>query len=53
LVNRRQRKSTPSSRLPHKLARVERRGMLFGPWLYMRSRRWARKRQLNDVIERR
>jgi GT2 family glycosyltransferase len=53
VVNRRKRGSTPSSRLPQTLARVERHGMLRGPWLYARSRRWARKLALGDVIERR
>ena len=53
LGNLRHRGSAASSRLPHELARVERRGMLRGPWLYARSRRWARKLRLGDVIERR
>jgi glycosyltransferase involved in cell wall biosynthesis len=52
LKRRTTRGSTPSTRLPQALGRVERRGMLLGPWLYTRSRRWARKLHLNDVIER-
>jgi GT2 family glycosyltransferase len=50
--NWRRNGSSASSRLPHALARVERRGMLRGPFLYARSRRWARKLRLDDVIER-
>ena len=41
------------ARLPRALARVERRGMLCGPWLYGRSRRWARTLRLSDVIAQR
>ena len=52
MVNRRKRRSTPSSRLPKALARVERHGMARGPWLYARSQRWARKLALGEVIER-
>jgi glycosyltransferase involved in cell wall biosynthesis len=53
LSNRRNRRSTEPSRLPQALARVERRGMLRGPWLYTRSRRWAHKLRLGEVIEQR
>jgi hypothetical protein len=51
LDGRRRQGSSASSRLPRALARVERRGMLGGPWLYARSRRWARRLRLDDVIE--
>jgi GT2 family glycosyltransferase len=52
-ANQRRGASSRHSRLPRALARVERYGMLRGPLLYRRSRRWARKLRLNDVIERR
>jgi len=51
LNGRRRHGSSASSRLPQALTRVERRGMLRGPWLYARSRRWARRLHLSDVIE--
>lgn len=43
--------SSVQTQLPRALARIERRGMLCGPWLYARSRRWARSLRLGDVIE--
>jgi glycosyltransferase involved in cell wall biosynthesis len=36
--------------LPRELARAERQGMLCGPWLYARSRRWAKRLRLADVV---
>jgi cellulose synthase/poly-beta-1,6-N-acetylglucosamine synthase-like glycosyltransferase len=51
LVLRRGRGSDNSARLPRALAWVERWGMVRGPRLYARSRRWARALHLGDVIE--
>ena len=39
-----------SARLPASYARLARRGMVRGPWLYARSRRWARQLHLEEVI---
>ncbi len=36
--------------LPRELARLQRKGMLRGPWLYARSVRWVRQLRLDEVI---
>jgi O-antigen biosynthesis protein len=51
LLLRRNRRSDASARLPRSLARVERWGMLRGPLLYARSRKWANTLRLDDVIK--
>jgi len=50
LKKRRDQGAAAPARLPRELARVERRGMLRGPWMYARSRRWARRLKLDDVL---
>jgi cellulose synthase/poly-beta-1,6-N-acetylglucosamine synthase-like glycosyltransferase len=50
LDRRRTRDAAPRTLLPRELARAEHRGMLCGPWLYARSRRWARRLKLADVV---
>lgn len=41
-----------SPRLPRDLTRLQRRGLLRGPLLYARSRAWARRRKLHEVLPR-
>ena len=36
--------------LPPHLVKLQREGMLRGPWLYLKSRRWARRLDLDAVI---
>jgi GT2 family glycosyltransferase len=50
LERRRERGSAPRTLLPRHLARAERQGMLYGPLLYARSRRWARRLRLDEVV---
>jgi hypothetical protein len=49
---RRQRRAEATSpvQLPPELARLQRRGMLSGPLLYLRSVRWARRLRLGDAV---
>jgi GT2 family glycosyltransferase len=49
LDRRRAGGSAPRTLLPRELAHAEHQGMLRGPWLYARSRRWARRLKLDEV----